>query len=240
MRALHSYQKTGQYDTNSAVLPYFFINNNTIVLTLVYLSETTDRPAAFKPFFDIPMVANLTKTYDRFSDLIRTPVDLVVPRWTLGVTTLVQNEAAYLEVARICQNATKELETVQGGTFGLFPQPVSKQMIIESRKRGDNPMAKHLYDGPQMWFSVVLGWTFERDDKRVGNLLSNTLAKIEGFTKERRVYHPFVFANDAFERQRVYESYGDEVFARIQKARREIDPSGFFQKNVPGGFKIGR
>lgn len=239
MRALHSYQKSGQLDTNSAVLPYLFINNNTIQLTLVYLRETSQRPAAFQPFYDIPMISDLTKTYDKFSDLVRSPVNLVVPRWTLGMTTFLQDEDVYVEVARICQNATSGLSTVQGGTFGLFPQPISRSMITESRKRGENPMAKHLDERPQMWFNIDLGWTFEQDDQRVGDLLMDTLAKIEVLTKARKVYHPFIFANDAFDRQKPYQSYGDDVYARLKKERREIDPSSFFQNNVPGGFKIG-
>lgn len=79
MQAFATYQSSGQLDTKSALLAYLGINNNTAYVTLMYL-DAVERPAAFKPFYDIPSVFDSTRIRDNFSAVISEEVDRVVPR----------------------------------------------------------------------------------------------------------------------------------------------------------------
>lgn len=90
-----------------------------------------------------------------------------------------------------------------------------------------------------MWFSINIGWVQADDDAKVASALADIMGRIEALTKERGLYHPFVFANDASETQRPLQSYGTDVLDKLRKVRFEVDPEGFFQNNWPGGYKIG-
>ncbi|KAF2180129.1 bifunctional solanapyrone synthase [Zopfia rhizophila CBS 207.26] len=238
MRAFSTHQRQGQLDTNSALLSYMGITNNTIYVNLVYL-DGVDHPKSFQPFYDIPKIADTTAIHDNFTDLIKAGVDLVVPRWTQGATTFLLDEATYVDVGRLCQNASNTLSAIQGGTMILMPQPISKSMVTGSWKRGPNPMAQNLKEAAQMWLSINIGWVLAEDDAKVATILEDIFCKIDDLTKSRGLYHPFIFANDASDVQKPLASYGRDVFAKLRQVRSVVDPNAFFQKNFPGGYKLG-
>ncbi|KAF2473017.1 bifunctional solanapyrone synthase [Lindgomyces ingoldianus] len=235
MEALTIYQHSGQLDTKSALLAYLGINNNTAYVSLVYL-DAVRRPQAFKPFYDIPSVVDTTRFYDKFGDILAEQVDRVVPRWTFGATTFFLDNETYVDAARISQIAAERLSTVNGGTMVLMPQPISKSMIKASRERGENPMIPQ--DREQMWFCINIGWNFKSDDEAVGSILMDTLDQIDGITKERNLYDPFIFLNDAYHSQNVFRSYGVETLNKMQAIGKRYDPEQMFQHQVPGGFKL--
>ncbi|KAF2275723.1 bifunctional solanapyrone synthase [Westerdykella ornata] len=238
MGAIAKYQKSGQLDTNSAILPYLGISNNTIYVNVAYL-DGVERPDALKPFLDIPTVADLTALHDNFTDLIKGGTPLGVPRWTQGVTTILFDEQTYLDVGRLCQVFSDQIApSIQGWTMILMPQPIAKSMVTESWKRGANPMAQNLREAAQMWFSINIGWIRAEDDAKVERGLAEVLGKIDTLTKKKGLHHPFIFANDASSAQRPLQSYGREVVDKMRKVRSQVDPKGFFQKNWPGGYKL--
>lgn len=67
MAAMAQYQAEGQLDTNSAILPYVAVNNDTILSTFVYL-DAVEKPAAFAPFYNIPNTSDSTQIFDSFYD----------------------------------------------------------------------------------------------------------------------------------------------------------------------------
>lgn len=65
MAAMAEYQKDGQLDTKSAILPYLAVTNDTILSTMVYL-DAVERPEAFAPFYEIPSIQDGTQIYNSF------------------------------------------------------------------------------------------------------------------------------------------------------------------------------
>jgi hypothetical protein len=55
-------------------------------------------------------------------------------------TTIYLDKKGYVEVAKIAKTVAAKLKTVNGGGMLLFPQPISKSMIAESRARGSSPV----------------------------------------------------------------------------------------------------
>jgi hypothetical protein len=238
MLAFAEYQRTGQLDRDSALLSYMGINNNTLYVTVVHLNTTELRPAAFQAFYDIPNIYDSTGIHANFNDLISQQIDLVVPRWTWGASTFYLDDATYVEVAQICQNATARLVGINGGTMVLMPQPISESMISESISRGTNPMVSDLPSRAQLWFSINIGWNLASDDNKIEAILLDTFKEIDDATMKRDKYSKFVFQNDAFSTQDPLHSYGRKAFEILQKVSWEVDPERIFQKIVPGGFKI--
>lgn len=86
--------------------------------------------------------------------------------------------------------------------------------------------------------NISFGWNLASDDAKVIALIDETVAKVEAVTKERKLYDPFIFLNDASRNQKVIPSWGADNFAKLKAVSAKYDPSGVFQHQVPGGFKL--
>ncbi|PVH96448.1 hypothetical protein DM02DRAFT_118584 [Periconia macrospinosa] len=122
--------------------------------------------------------------------------------------------AAYLEIARICQNATVELKKINGATMVLMPQPISESMVTKTAERGDTPL--NVRKRKQLWFCINMGWNFATDDEKIGTVSMDTLQQIDAYTKEKILFDPFVFLNDAYFTQNPFEGYGTNVKQKLK------------------------
>jgi hypothetical protein len=52
------------------------------------------------------------------------------------------------------------------------------------------------------------------------------------------VFHPYKYLNFAASFQDPLASYGGIELRRMKKVARKYDPTGVFQTQVPGGFKL--
>jgi hypothetical protein len=72
-------------------------------------------------------------------------------------------------------------------------------------------------------------------EKKAGTLVDN----IAELAKSMGLLHDFQYLNYADPSQNPIASYGQENVQRLKQASRKYDPQGVFQKQVPGGFKLG-
>ncbi|MCJ1262589.1 hypothetical protein MMC22_002459 [Lobaria immixta] len=233
--AYAKYQEKGQLDKKSALIADLVLSNDTLALTLVYFGPT-EKPAAFEAFYGIPSVRDTTKLHSTFIDIISEGLPNNIPRWSYGYTNLGLDEKTYVDVLNICKEQGKKLADVNGGTLVVNAQPISKSMVTYSSNTGGNPLG--LTPRAQLWLNVSFGWNLESDDAKIFALIDETIAKVEALTKARNLYDPFIFLNDAFKNQKVFQSWGADNFAKLKAVSAKYDPSGVFQHQVPGGFKL--
>ncbi|KAI4241491.1 MAG: hypothetical protein LQ352_007433 [Teloschistes flavicans] len=235
--AFAEYQRVGQLDTKSSVIPDLVPTNGTLFLTLIYFDSVTSPPAAFKPFYDIPAVSDNSGLHPNFLDLISVGPPQVVPRFSYGFSTLyLDNSTTYRDVMRLCAQQGEKMKRVNGGTQVLIPQPISKTMVDTAKRTGGRPQG--LRSRAQLWMNMSWGWNLAKDDAYVYALIKETYEKVDALTKQRGLYDPYIFLNDAFPQQKVLRSYGAESFNRMLAVSKKYDPRGMFQTQVPGGFKL--
>jgi hypothetical protein len=87
-------------------------------------------------------------------------------------------------------------------------------------------------------FCINFGWVYASDDAAVGKILVDTLRAIDVLTKQRGLYDPFIFSNDAYSTQDPLRSYGTNILRRMRGVADKYDPQRAFQIQVPGGFKV--
>jgi hypothetical protein len=66
------------------------------------------------------------------------------------------------------------------------------------------------------------------------------MALIEALTKEEGVYHRYKYLNFAASFQDPLASYGVNDLEKLKGVAKKYDPTGVFQTQVPGGFKVSR
>ncbi|KAL8990448.1 MAG: hypothetical protein Q9177_000898 [Variospora cf. flavescens] len=235
--AFAEYQREGQLDTKSSVIPYLVPTNGTIFITLVYFAPVTTPPKAFDAFYRIPAISDESRARPNFLDLISGGPPQVVPRFSYSFSNLyLDNSTTYRDVMRLCVQQSEKMKRVNGGTQVLIPQPISKSMVNYASQTGGRPQT--LQPRAQLWMNMSWGWNLAKDDAYVYALIKETYEKVDRLTKSRGLYDPFIFLNDALPGQKVMRSYGAESFARMQGISRKYDPTQMFQKQVPGGFKL--
>jgi hypothetical protein len=85
---------------------------------------------------------------------------------------------------------------------------------------------------------VTLEWSNSADDARVNSFGENLLNSFEKVTKAAGVFNEFKYLNYAGHFQDPLDSYGAANKAKLVAASKKYDPAGFFQKAVPGSFKL--
>lgn len=82
--------------------------------------------------------------------------------------------------------------------------------------------------------------TSEADFAKAQALVNEWAAGVEEFAKEAGGLVPYVALNYADASQNPLETYGKENVEFLRRVAEKYDPTNFFQKRVPGGFKISR
>jgi len=68
--------------------------------------------------------------------------------------------------------------------------------------------------------------------------LKDLIKAIEQLTQAEGVYHPYKYLNFAAGFQDPLSGYGEEQKMKLIQVARNYDPTGMFQRQVPGGFKL--
>lgn len=63
--------------------------------------------------------------------------------------------------------------------------------------------------------------------------------EVERMASERGLLRRFRYLNYSNKQQNPIASYGPENVAELQATSKKYDPRGLFQRQAPGGFKLG-
>ena len=81
-------------------------------------------------------------------------------------------------------------------------------------------------------------WDNEADDELFSNLAAECLEEMDKYAKSINAYNEYIYLNYADKTQDPLRGYGQKNVDFIKRVAREYDPTGVFQYQVPGGFKV--
>lgn len=82
-------------------------------------------------------------------------------------------------------------------------------------------------------------WDDTASNELVHEVAQNLVRDIDSKAKSMGMLHEFQYINYADPSQHPIQSYGKDNVERLISASRKYDPKGVFQRQVPGGFKLG-
>lgn len=87
---------------------------------------------------------------------------------------------------------------------------------------------------------VLLGvtWSDEADDDTVINAVTDLFTTFDAYAASQKGLNSYKYLNYAFKTQNPIQGYGASNVEKLQAISKKYDPSGVFQKLVPGGFKL--
>ena len=145
-----------------------------------------------------------------------------------------------LEVRELWLQALNPLQAVPGFTLALVYQPLTKGMLSKSAQLGGNALGLTPDDGPLVIILLYSVHTNPADDNKVVNTILGLIRNIEAAAMRRGKAARYRFTNYAYKNQKALEGYGTQSVASLRAVSRKYDPNSFFQKSVPGGFKLSR
>jgi hypothetical protein len=83
-------------------------------------------------------------------------------------------------------------------------------------------------------------WSDASITETVKENMKSFINQAQDLARQHSVYHPYLYLNYAEDFQDVMRSYGAKSVAFMQKTAAKYDPTGLFQRRVPGGFKLPR
>lgn len=85
---------------------------------------------------------------------------------------------------------------------------------------------------------VEAQWSNPLDDDRISQVANHVFTQIDEQAHQRNLTHRWIYLNYAGAFQDPIASYGSENKAKLQAVSKKYDPEGWFQKGVPGGYKL--
>ena len=134
------------------------------------------------------------------------------------------NPATYYQLFKIWENAMPKLANVEGMfvEFLVQPHPVTN---------GTNLFGLQAGKTDDVMIDMTSAYTNKADDALVAQVLTDIVHQQKQLLEKRNYLIDFIS-------QQVLQSWGPSNVIKLKAASKKYDPSGVFQTQVPGGFKI--
>ncbi|KAI1355543.1 FAD-binding domain-containing protein [Xylaria sp. FL0043] len=212
-----------------------------LCLNTVYYTKDVENPAALAPFTAIesqikqpgqPKRLNLTQMAGQQAAGVSNQSRCVYMNLT------VKADVATLQTAvDVYTEAIVPVKPCKGITCSLTFQPYPVSLLQQSVVKGDNSLG---LDPSVPAISVLLltYWDEKSDDELITGTMRSALESIRERTTQMGTALDYVYLGYAADFQDPISSYGSANKKGLQDISRKYDPSGLFQKGVPGGFKL--
>jgi hypothetical protein len=225
------------YDVHASLVTSLLFNGTAKTWVLQSTPAYTEpelKPKVYEELFAIPTLSNqlhLTKISTFANESALPPLNWLFETVTFGVSETL--------LGRMFDSFN---ETLQGfnppGTtlwsIALEPLPA----VISARGAGKNALGTTVEDGNSVVLLISAFWTDPSATEVMKEQGQRLAGQVQGMVRDMGLERRFVYANYAGPDQRPLESYGEGNLEFLRKVAKEYDPSGFFQRRVPGGFKL--
>ncbi|KAI8302852.1 Bifunctional solanapyrone synthase [Colletotrichum sp. SAR11_59] len=248
------------FDTKSHIIPIvgFARDDGTdeissyAYIVLFYDDPDETEPGIFRRFLDIPNVGN-TLSHQTVANLAFETGKSVMDGQSdilTGGTIAARDFAGLLAgiqlISEIFEEAVRSIQAqVPASTFAsteVYFQPLGRDFIVASQNNGEGggPLSLDESQGTYIVYAIALTWVDSQYDDVISAWIEKTVQTIDSATAEAGLHHPFRYMGDsaAFQVAEFFDGYPQGVAERLDNVALKYDPDGFFQKNMPGGFKL--
>ena len=117
-------------------------------------------------------------------------------------------------------------------------QPLTKAMMAPGC--GENSLGLCPSDGNLVFVDLTVSWTLASNSDVITAAADAFVANATSAAQKAGVLNGYIYLNYALPGQDPIKSYGAENVANMRAQSRIWDPSGAFQRLVPGGYKLWR
>lgn len=202
-------------------------------------------PPSFKQLDDIPKIAStvrLDKLANFTGELGATAQQTTGKRNVFLTLTFVNKPGVAKEFMeeffQLADATAKDLSTVAGLAYAFTLQPMPYTLYSRSASTGGNVLGLDRSKDDLINLLVTTGWDLDSDNAKVEAALKKLEANTVALEKQKGIFNEFIYLNYAAGWQDPIRGYGKNNVEFLKSVSKQYDPSGVFQKAVPGGFKL--
>jgi len=212
----------------------FYANYYTNTAPVAWPTQLQAFQAIQPALIDTTRIANMTSFANELST--GTPNGQF---YVFGTLTF-QNNLAFMFVLK---NLTDSIFTRFVGLDPAFMvsmvlQPLTKAMMAPGC--GENSLGLCPSDGNLVFVDLTVSWTLASNSDVITAAADAFVANATSAAQKAGVLNGYIYLNYALPGQDPIKSYGAENVANMRAQSRIWDPSGAFQRLVPGGYKLWR
>ncbi|KAL4786388.1 hypothetical protein BJX76DRAFT_365782 [Aspergillus varians] len=239
LKAFAELNSADKYDEHASLITSFGYaagKGAAIVNSIVY-TKAEENPEVYKLFLEIPSlyssmqtrsITEMSQVQGSFQVNGKREMSVVITH----DSTIPMLNATYLR----WKSSLPAIEGLNGIHWSISLEPLPPAIYA----RAPTKNALGLSEKRQALVVTLLNatWEDEADDAKVEETARALFAGIEEDARKLGSYVPFVYLNYAAEWQDPIASYGEESVTRLRSVSKEVDSTGVFRVNMPGGFKI--
>ena len=243
--AFASFTSNPEYDPYAALInSYVWIPaaNDWYVASNIEYTKPIVNPPYFQNITAIPQ----TFSTMRISNLTDFTVELsaTVPpgrRQIFATSTFVNNAAILAQIFDLANATAQPLIDIVNVSFSFSFQPQPRIIIQQSAVSNGgigNSLGLNASDGDVFNLLIAISWDDAEDDDRIVGGTKKFIAQTDQVAESMGLSNPYIYLNYAAVWQDPIDGYGVMVKSELQEVSEKYDPTGVFQKQVPGGFKL--
>ena len=162
-------------------------------------------------------------------------------RRDIFATGTYQNSREMMATLFELANATAQpLQSIVNVSFSISFQPQPQAIIQASLKSNSagNSLGLTAADGTLFNLLMTVSWDDPVDDALVESQVKGFIAEAKAASAQMGKANGYIYLNYAATWQDPIDGYGATVKSELQAVSEKYDPTGVFQKQVPGGFKL--
>lgn len=246
--AFENFTKSATYDENASlfVIPIFANGMWILVLNMVYTLPKITNPPAFEPFLRLPGLSTLRETthLDLTDELIAHSIWNPPHPRSAWFTLTFKNNAAFMETLyQLAEEMVDKIKDTAGLFLGIEFFPLPQTIIKHGKSNGGNSLGLDAEGGDLVVINLDANWWKKSDDELVTAHLWKMIEEAKDLAKQKGIWDEYLYLNYAsrfgsHRTQNVMQSYGSKNLDAMRAVSKRYDPTGLFQKAVPGGFKL--
>ncbi|PVH91512.1 FAD-binding domain-containing protein, partial [Periconia macrospinosa] len=233
----------GAEDDRAAIMPNFAYNPVTgqNVSSTVYMFNGSDpNPAALRNFTSISITSGSVGV-SNFSEVVASTAGYAPRdrRWAFYATAV---KSAPPTMNLLYRNLREQADIILNGinvTVGAAVEPITVNLLKAAKNAGGDAIDLDPEQGPFVVSLLYGSWSDPALDSMIEKWVLATIDAIDKDAKSQGLHYPWTFLNDAGQKQDPISTYGyGKSLPRLQEVSKKYDPTGVFQRAVPG-FKLG-
>ncbi|CAO1599552.1 hypothetical protein XANCAGTX0491_003274 [Xanthoria calcicola] len=245
IQAFVDFNNASSYDTNAAVINgYSFTSRiaSWIAVNLLVYTKHEVNPRVLRPFTDIKPQFGNTMRLTNLSDLTSEQVHNAPGGFRqLFLTRTYGSDPVFLQqVFQIANTTLQTFANASGLVYTLAYEPLPSVITSHGAANAGSPNAFGLDPdaGPQVIALQSIQWAHATDDATINEAARRIWTQADELAVKMGLQRKWIYLNYADRDQDPIGSYGSENVGKLQAVSRKYDPTGLFQMNVPGGFKL--
>ena len=138
----------------------------------------------------------------------------------------------------IANTTLQGFKDARGLIYSLAYEALPSSITSRAASSGSNILGLDPTAGPLVLALQTVQWANAADDEVINAAVRSIWSQADAIAQRRNLMNRWIYLNYAAQDQDVIGSYGWVNKDKLQKASRKYDPTGIFQKNVPGGWKL--